>query len=65
MAVTYEYLCESCGRFDFKQNMTEERLKHCPKCGNEVRLIFHPAEVRWLGRFKWMKGEPEYPLDFD
>ena len=62
--VTYEYHCDNCGNFENKEHMTAPRLTYCPKCGNPVRQVFHPAEVRWLGRFRWMKGEPEYPLDY-
>jgi len=37
---TYEYLCESCGyKFEKIQNMNEERLKKCPKCGKEVKRL--------------------------
>jgi putative FmdB family regulatory protein len=37
----YEYLCESCGyEFEKFQNMNNEPLKKCPKCGKKVnRLI--------------------------
>ena len=37
---TYEYECAKCGRFDLFQNMKDEPVKTCPKCGGNVhRLI--------------------------
>jgi len=39
---TYEYECKSCGHnFDAFQNIKDEPLKTCPKCGKEElhRLI--------------------------
>ena len=37
---TYEYLCESCGyKFEKLQNMNEEPVKVCPKCGKEVKRL--------------------------
>ena len=38
---TYEYECETCGkRFEKFQNMTDDPLEKCPKCGCRVhRLI--------------------------
>lgn len=35
---TYEYECLSCGHvFEQFQNMSDEPLKKCPKCGKKVR----------------------------
>ena len=37
---TYEYLCEECGyRFERFQNMSEEPVKVCPRCGQKVRRL--------------------------
>ncbi|HOK76466.1 MAG TPA: zinc ribbon domain-containing protein [Verrucomicrobiota bacterium] len=37
---TYEYECESCGdRFEKRQNMSDPRVKVCPKCGRPVRRL--------------------------
>ncbi|MDR2096192.1 MAG: zinc ribbon domain-containing protein [Treponema sp.] len=37
---TYEYECKSCGyTFDKFQNMSEEPVKACPECGQEVRRL--------------------------
>jgi len=37
---TYEYECCECpNRFEVFQKMTEEHLKHCPKCKGKVRRL--------------------------
>ena len=37
---TYEYECEKCGHsFDQFQNMSDDPLKKCPKCGGKVRRL--------------------------
>lgn len=37
---TYEYQCESCGhKFEKFQNMSEEPLKECPKCGKGIKRL--------------------------
>ena len=37
---TYEYECCNCpNRFEVFQKMTEEHLKHCPKCKGRVRRL--------------------------
>ena len=37
---TYEYECCDCpNRFEVFQKMTEEHLKHCPKCKGKVRRL--------------------------
>lgn len=38
---TYEYECEECGyKFEIFQNMKDEPLRTCPKCGEKItRLI--------------------------
>jgi len=39
---TYEYECKSCGHnFDAFQNIKDEPLKACPKCGKEIRRIIN------------------------
>lgn len=35
----YEYVCETCGRFEQFQKMSDEPLKTCPKCGAPVRRV--------------------------
>ncbi len=48
---TYEYECKSCSHtFEVFQSMSDQPLKECPKCGNEVRrLIFGGAGVIFKG----------------
>ena len=37
---TYEYRCTQCGtHFDVLQNMSDEPVKQCPKCGGKVRRL--------------------------
>ena len=37
---TYGYECKSCAHsFDYFQNMKDEPLKVCPKCGKELRRL--------------------------
>lgn len=38
---TYEYICEQCGyRFEKSQQMSDEPVKECPKCGGNTRRLF-------------------------
>lgn len=47
---TYEYACEKCGKFEFKQRITEDALNTCPTCGSEVkRLISKGVGVMYKG----------------
>ena len=48
---TYEYECKKCSHsFETFQSMSDEPLKHCPKCGKEVRrLIFGGAGIIFKG----------------
>lgn len=37
---TYEYECLHCGHhFERFQNITEEPLRHCPKCRHKVKRL--------------------------
>ena len=36
---TYEYMCDSCGRFEAFQAITESPLERCPTCGGPVRRL--------------------------
>ncbi len=37
---TYEYQCENCGyEFEEFQNMTDARIKECPKCAKQVKRL--------------------------
>ncbi|MGB9868129.1 MAG: FmdB family zinc ribbon protein [Bacillota bacterium] len=43
---TYEYQCVNCGRFEVTQNITDQPLEACPKCGGSVhRLISRNVNV--------------------
>ena len=48
---TYEYLCEACGhRFEKFQQMIDEPLKECPRCGQHLkRLIGSGSGVIFKG----------------
>lgn len=48
---TYEYECRECGHsFETVQNMSDEPLKDCPRCGKSVRrLIFGGSGVIFKG----------------
>ena len=38
---TYEYECRSCKhRFEEFQNINDDPIKICPKCGKSVRRLF-------------------------
>ncbi|HHV79910.1 MAG TPA: zinc ribbon domain-containing protein [Firmicutes bacterium] len=36
---TYDYHCDTCGDFEVFQNIKDEPLRECPKCGNPVRKL--------------------------
>ena len=39
---TYEYECKSCGyTFEAFQNISDEPLCECPKCGGEIYRVIH------------------------
>ncbi|MGA1824688.1 MAG: FmdB family zinc ribbon protein [bacterium] len=39
---TYDYQCDSCNyTFEIFQNMSDEKIKICPKCGENVRRVIH------------------------
>ena len=48
---TYEYECKKCSyNFEVFQSMSDEPVKSCPQCGDEVRrLIFGGAGVIFRG----------------
>ena len=49
---TYEYECLKCGyKFEEFQNMTDEPLKVCPRCGGKLqRLIGTGAGIIFKGK---------------
>jgi putative FmdB family regulatory protein len=47
---TYEYECTDCGRsVEVAQRFDEESLRICPRCGGNLRKVFHPANVVFRG----------------
>ena len=48
---TYEYECKSCSHnFEVFQSMSDQPLKDCPECGDEIRrLIFGGTGVIFKG----------------
>ena len=35
----YEYECETCGKFEKLQKMSEDALTECPSCGSQVHRV--------------------------
>jgi len=61
---TYEYKCEDCkNQFEAMQNITDNSLKNCPKCGGAARrLISTGAGIIFKGKGFYQtdyKGSPE------
>ncbi len=47
---TYEYQCKTCGHhFEQFQRFSDDPLKECPKCGNEIRRVIYPTGVIFKG----------------
>jgi len=47
---TYSYQCEHCGRFEYKQPISEPALEACPHCSNPVkRLIGRNVSILFKG----------------
>ncbi len=41
---TYDYRCRGCGQeFERYQQMSEEPLKECPRCGGELQRLIGPG----------------------
>ena len=48
---TYEYKCESCGKFEHWQSIKDDPLAACPTCGNPVkRLISNNVNIIFKGQ---------------
>jgi putative FmdB family regulatory protein len=46
----YDYKCLKCAQiFEVKQRITEEPLKHCPKCNGQLKRIISPAGIIFKG----------------
>lgn len=47
---TYEYQCGTCGnRFEKFQSFSDEPVKACPECGNQVKKVFSAAGIIFKG----------------
>ncbi|MFM8620649.1 MAG: FmdB family zinc ribbon protein [Candidatus Nanopelagicaceae bacterium] len=47
---TYQYECTSCGhQFEQFQSFSDEPLKHCPICNDEVKKIYSNVGVVFKG----------------
>lgn len=46
----YEYRCLKCGhQFEKLQNITDDAVSHCEKCGERVTRLFHPVAIHFKG----------------
>lgn len=46
----YDYKCSKCGYvFEVQQRITEEPLKHCPKCKGPIKRLISPAGIIFKG----------------
>jgi putative FmdB family regulatory protein len=46
----YEYLCSQCNeRHEVIQRLSEEPLKHCPKCGGDMRKLISSPAIQFKG----------------
>ena len=46
----YDYKCSKCGYvFEVQQRITEEPLKHCPKCKGHINRLISPAGIIFKG----------------
>jgi putative FmdB family regulatory protein len=46
----YDYKCTRCGYiFEVQQKMSEEPLRHCPKCKGEIKRLISPAGIIFKG----------------
>jgi putative FmdB family regulatory protein len=46
----YDYKCSKCGYvFEVQQRITEEPLKHCPKCKGHIKRLISAAGIIFKG----------------
>ncbi|MFH1577053.1 MAG: zinc ribbon domain-containing protein [Candidatus Margulisiibacteriota bacterium] len=46
----YDYKCSKCDHiFEVQQRITEEPLKHCPKCQGHIKRIISAAGIIFKG----------------
>ncbi len=55
---TYDYRCESCGRFEVFQGIKEDALTRCPTCNGPVKRMISP------GGGLLFKGSGFYTTDY-
>jgi len=45
----YEYRCENDHTFEVFQNMSDDPVQECERCGATVERVFHPVAVHFKG----------------
>jgi putative FmdB family regulatory protein len=45
----YEYLCETCGRFELIRKFSDEPLQSCPTCGKPVEKLLSSPAIQFKG----------------
>lgn len=46
----YDYKCSKCGYiFEVQQKISEDPLKHCPKCKGHIKRMISPAGIIFKG----------------
>ena len=46
----YDYKCMKCGYvFEVQQRISEEPLRHCPKCKGHIQRLIAPAGIIFKG----------------
>jgi putative FmdB family regulatory protein len=46
----YEYACDTCQTtFERKQKFSDDPVRICPDCGNDVRRVLYPAGIIFKG----------------
>lgn len=46
----YDYKCTKCKYvFEVQQRITEDPLKHCPKCKGQIKRLISPAGIIFKG----------------
>jgi putative FmdB family regulatory protein len=45
----YEYMCQTCGKFEILQKFSDSPLGSCPTCGRDVHRIISAPAIRFKG----------------
>jgi putative FmdB family regulatory protein len=45
----YEYQCARCGRFEIIQRFSDDPLRTCPTCGDEVQKMLSAPAIQFKG----------------